>query len=124
MRPLERARFIRDRIIALDAERGRWAEDEGPRTRVVERPRSSARLWSPFNPLASWPTPVDSYEKAMALKERGPPLPWQLDLWIAGEGKVLSVEWDQERTKLISMRRGDWEQHLFDLLPAAEKPDM
>jgi hypothetical protein len=45
-----------------------------------------------------------------------------LDLWLNGEGKVLSAEWDGTQFKLISFKRGPWEADYFGLpSPAPSK---
>jgi hypothetical protein len=40
-------------------------------------------------------------------------LPYGLDIWVTGQGKVLNIEWsDAGAIELISFRPGDWEMEL------------
>lgn len=41
-------------------------------------------------------------------------LPYGLDIWMTGEGKVLNLEWDDAGAfELVSYRRGIWEDELL-----------
>jgi hypothetical protein len=115
MRRVDRARVIRDYILEKDNQYGSWETAAGYRTRVIRTDRWEASLNSPFNPFPhEAPTGLD-FQKAMILQNTKAPLPYLLDLWIPGIGKVLSMEWDDQELRLISMKRGDWESTLFGL---------
>ena len=68
-----------------------------------------------FNRLPSSPPPAPSYLHAVVLQQKAAPLPNVLDLWIRDQGKVLSVEWNDDEIRLISMKPGPWEVELFDV---------
>ena len=54
-----------------------------------------------------------SYLHALVRQQKAARLPNVLDLWVRGQRKVLSVEWDDDDIPLISMKPGPWEFELF-----------
>jgi len=43
-------------------------------------------------------------------------LPYGLDIWVSGGSKVFNIEWsDDGSVKLVSFKRGDWENELFEI---------
>lgn len=113
MRRLDRARLIRDAVLAHPREDWQWSEISGQRYLDLDRVTWKASLRSHFNaPLGPPPDPP-TYLHALALQRARQPLPNGLDLWINGRGKVLSVEWDDDKLRIISMKPGVWEAELF-----------
>ncbi len=115
MRRLDRARIVRDQILKLAAEHGAWEECGDVKSLAVRMNGWHASLHSPFNPITDALPEAASYLQAVILQQAPAPLPYQLDLWVAGTGKVLAVEWRDSELRIISMRRGAWEQELFGL---------
>ena len=45
-----------------------------------------------------------------------PNLPYGLDIWETGRGKVLNIEWTHDgRSELVGFKRGGWEQKVLAL---------
>jgi hypothetical protein len=115
---LSRAIAIRDHVLPLVRERG-----VPERFKVGDGFVSATRwkhavftfwLWTPnYTPTRG---PVD-YAVAVAVQDAAEAaLPYGLDVWHSGIGKVLSLEWDQgDRARLISMRPGSWESELLSV---------
>ncbi len=95
------------------------------RDAALEKFRAEGRFQNiqHFGPVCVWPDPIPSKAAIqMVLRtpfqkipERAPSAPqkgnlsYGLDIWTQG-GKVLNIEWDtQERTQIVSFKRGVWE---------------
>lgn len=111
----ERALKIHGRIVALDAEHGRWerpvANLPDVRVRVIDAEAGwEAWITTPFSgPQGDGPDPK-SYDAAVALERHlARQLPNTLDLWLNAGPKVLSVGFDGARMHVISMKPGPWE---------------
>ena len=77
---------------------------------------------TPFTPFERGPRTASNYQQAQILQNLKPPMPYMMDVWLVGAGKVLSIEWDGEDMNLISMKRGAWEAEQFGLPPWSPKP--
>ena len=116
---LTRAIAIRNHVLPLVRERGvqeRFKIGEGFVSAVQwKHAVFTFGLWTPND----MPTrgPVD-YALAVAVQDTvEAALPNGLDVWHAGDGKVLSMEWDQDgKARLISMRSGAWEAEALALV--------
>lgn len=117
MRRVDRAKAVRDHILKLPAERWVWKQWGSARSREIDGGEWKASYWTPFAPLETGPRPASTHLQALILQNLKPAMPYQMDLWLVGSGKVLSVEWDGDDIHLISMKRGDWETDLFGLPP-------
>lgn len=114
MKRVERAARVRDLILAIPRDQWEWRDVGGVRFLEIHRPAWSASLLTRF--AGQRPRPAaGTYQEALILAAVPPDLPNLLDVWVKPEGKVLSVEWDEDSVRLISMRRGDWEAELFGL---------
>lgn len=113
MRRIDRARLIRDAILAIPQAQWEWDTSSGERYLSLDRDTWHASLRTAFSgpppPMPDTPT----YLHALVLQQTPPRLPNVLDLWVRGQRKVLSVEWDGDDIRLISMRPGLWELELL-----------
>ena len=115
MQRKDRARIIRDAVMAEIEQHGKWAEGGGARYRNVETERWGAMLLTPFGTLHKKPE-ADTAAKALYLQSWSGPKPYQIDVWLTDGGKVISFEWSGDADlRIISMQRGAWEQELFGL---------
>lgn len=114
MRRVDRAKHVRD--VILEHPRAEWVwQGSDPRILTLKRDGWTASLLTPFNTFARMPE-AQNYLEAIVLARAPSPLPYQLDVWTSSDGKILSVEWDhKDNLRLISMKRGSWEQVLFGL---------
>ena len=113
MRRIDRARLIRDAILARPQEDWRWNIVSGERYLQLDCDRWHASLRTAFSGPLPPPPPAPTYLHALAFQRKARPLPNVLDLWVRGQRKVLSVEWDDDDLRLISMRPGPWEMERF-----------
>lgn len=120
MRRLERARLIRDSVLAYPREEWQWTDVSGEQYLDLHREGWSASLRSHFNAPPAPPPDLPSYLHAVALQRSRQPLPNGLDLWLSPGGKVLSVEWNHEELRIISMKPGAWESELFGVGQTAQ----
>ena len=82
-----------------------------------------AMLMTAFTNARLMPEPR-THEEAVLLQRRKAPSSNRLDLWVDGVGKVLSADWrGDEPPRVISMKRGVWEQEIFGLPPALAGQD-
>lgn len=116
MRRIERAKLIRDVVLAYSHDQWTWIIVSGARFRELRQPEWFASLSTPFTPLPYDPN-AKTFERAVLLQRIKPPLDYLLDVWTVDAGKVLSLVWNDDETILRSMRRGDWEANLFGLPP-------
>lgn len=114
MTRLERARIIRDKILAFPRDQWTWEEVGPHRFLTLKTPEWNASLITAFSNFHSTPE-ATTFQKALILQATPAPLPNVLDVWLPSRGKVLSVEWDNDDIRLISMQRGAWESELFGL---------
>jgi hypothetical protein len=115
---LERAIEIRDHVLPLIRAGGRVQSRGGLRWTKWSPPGFNCVLITPFTPLPAGSRP-SSYERAIAQHLGSKGMPWRLDIWSRGTGKVLSLQWDDEQADLISMKSGLWEAKLLALKVAA-----
>ena len=116
MRRIERARIVRDAVLAVPRDQWNWEELGGERHLEVRTPTWHASVRTQFSSDLGYPKST-TYLQAQILQHAAKPLPNVLDVWLPGKGKVLSVEYDLDEIRLISMKRGDWEADLFGLPP-------
>lgn len=71
-------------------------------------------LRTPFQKL---PRISDRMRYMAALLDADPDnLPYGLDIWVEGRGKVLNIEWDLDSTvAFVCFHRGEWEARLIAL---------
>lgn len=116
MKRLDRARIIRDELLAL-TERWQLSELAGSKMVSLDWRCVSALLWK-----APFESELDDHicHRKLAKRIKAPP-PYMLDVWVHGT-RVLSVSWnDCDELKLLRMVRGEWETDLFQLPPPAGK---
>ena len=113
MRRVERARLIRDAILAHPREEWRWTTVSGERHLQLDCDRWQACLRTAFSGPHAPPPPAPTYLHALVFQQTAARLPNLLDLWVSGQRKVLSLEWDGDDLRLISMKPGPWEFELF-----------
>lgn len=116
MRRIDRARIVRDAILEVPRDEWKWKEIGDQRFLEVFTPDWHASLSTEFSGGSRLPE-AQTMQQALILQRAAKPLPNVLDLWVTGKGKVLSVEYDADEIRLISMKRGDWEADLFGLPP-------
>lgn len=121
MKRLDRALKIRDLIKSSKSAERYWDDQTGMRSLKIKTSDWVASLHTPFNPLPNDDVAAPSYLHALVRAQAKKPLDNLLDLSIPGFGKVLSLEWSDEESNLISMKRGDWEATLFGLPPYEKK---
>jgi hypothetical protein len=114
MKPLERARFIRDVILAVPRDKWAWREFGSHRFLTLTTSEWEATLMTAFGTLRTRPE-ATTYQQAAILQAAPADLPNVLELYSPGRGKLLSFEYDDDQIRLISMRRGSWESELFGL---------
>ncbi|WP_395015121.1 hypothetical protein [Dongia sp.] len=111
---LAQAVTIRDHVLHLVRKEGKWSEVSGIKVREWERNGFRAFLNTVFNPMPASAPPISTPEEAILYQRASRPQPNQLSVWMGG--KVLSVEWADDSTpRIISFRRGEWEQKLLDM---------
>jgi hypothetical protein len=99
---------IRDRIFKLMEGGSEW---QFGRVRTWQQDDLAAALFSPFNPAPDVGANPPSYEHAVLKQRSEQPMPYQLSVW--SDGKVLLLEWDANgAARVISFKRGKWEQRL------------
>jgi hypothetical protein len=115
----QQAVAIRDHAVLLLRARGALVRDTAGSLMLWEPPGWILTMRTPFS---GWDdgrnTPAPSFAHAaahQAAMQARPVLPYSLDIWRAGLGKVLSVEWDDARLNVISFKRGPWEAELLAL---------
>lgn len=118
MKRLERARIIRDKVLAHPREEWRWTTVPGVRFLELDGDGWNASVSTAFNGPKTSLRSAPSYLHARELQQKAAPLPNVLDLWIPGQGKVLAIEWDDDAINLISMQPGPWEVELFGIAGA------
>lgn len=114
MTQLERARIIRDKVLSFPRDQWTWEGAGSDRHLSLRTAEWNASLTTVFNDCRTKPE-ATTYLQALVLQSTPAALPNVLDLWLIAQGKVLSVEWDNDTTQVISMRRGPWESELFGL---------
>jgi hypothetical protein len=118
-RRLEAAIAIRDHILKLLESEGRWTSCTGIKIWCWARDGFDAFLNTPFNPAPHAKPDVRryaSYTRAIIAQRAKHPMPYELNLWHGR--KVLSIEWQVTgEVRLISFRRGSWEQALLKIVP-------
>jgi hypothetical protein len=73
-------------------------------------------------PFMRLPEPPDWFKYGRALAGRPAMLPYGLNIWADGGGKVLFLEWDDKGpVNLVSFRRGEWEAALLSLTQVADR---
>lgn len=115
MKRLDRARHVRDAILNVPRDQWEWVNIGGHRYLTLKTANWRASLATPFGGQLSTLPEATTYQQALILQAARAPLPNLLDVWLVSGGKVLSVEWDGDLLRLISMRRGPWEADLFGL---------
>jgi hypothetical protein len=102
---------IRDRIFKLMENGSEWRSVGVGWVRTWQQDDLAAALFSPFNPAPDVGANPPSYEHAVLKQRSEQPMPYQLSVW--SDGKVLLLEWDANgATRVISFKRGKWEQRL------------
>ena len=114
MTRLERAKIIHERVLSHPESDWSWLEAGAHRLKCLRTSDWMATIITPFSGIKFLSTPR-AYREAVLLKHRAKLLPYVLDVALLTTGKVLSLEWDENQARLISMRRGSWEQEFFDL---------
>lgn len=121
MKRLDRARQVRDTILNVPREQWKWEKLGEVRYLTLRTADWNASLATPFGGQLNTLPPATTFQQALILQSARAPLPNVLDVWLTGGPKVLSVEWDADELRLISMRRGPWESDLFGLPDYLEK---
>lgn len=116
LRRLERAIAVRDQVLAADAAHGRWVvlnlgDGRTARLREVDAGAGwSATITTRFSGVAQPVSEFRDYESAAlfqvsALRDAD----LEVDVWVAGVGKVLSVARIGDEEKVVGMIPGPWE---------------
>ena len=111
---LQRAKAVRDRIVELAAERGKWrripiGENVEARSLEVKLDWGKALISSRFSGLPTTVT-ASTYDDALNIQRLGQPgFDLMVDLFHDDIGKVLSISTINGDDKLIGMNPGPWE---------------
>ena len=109
-----RAVELRDLALTVIRERGEWRDLGGARMLGFTTAGLTLLHRTPFQTFPNRPPMPDKAKYMTALERKAPPdLPYGLDVWSGG--KVLNVEWDDERAYVISYTPGQWEAELEKL---------
>jgi hypothetical protein len=107
---LERAKAIGDYILSLPESIWKPANMGDIDASVIVQPG-----WSAVQ-TAKFPEGSPEWKEGSAVEEEGSAndfaFSFILDVWVAGRGKVLSLDYGLEE-RLISMRSGSWEKEIF-----------
>ena len=108
-----RALAIRDHVLPIVRTHGQLEdlEDKDSTLRLIVLWRDPWRFthWTPFNALAATEASSPGYRHALERQRVRLELPYDLDIWHAGE-KVLGMLWvDDVRFEVASFVRGGWE---------------
>lgn len=116
MTRMERAHRIKDRVLELAAQSPHYEYTNSGRALVVDGDGWEARIHMIFNlpPGRPWsPRPVE----LLPGYTLSPCLPNRMSIWLNPGPKVFTVEWLDEKFRLVTFRRGDWEEDCFGLPP-------
>lgn len=112
MTRLDRARLIRDAVLGAANEHGRYVDRGCYRVLEVYGSGWFARYHSPFNPAPGYRHGLYS---APPTSTRA--FAYGVSVWLQPGPKVLKLVWQQDVERIVSMRRGEWEEELFGLPP-------
>ena len=107
---------LRDHVMRLMEGNSKVVTLGQAKVHTWKRGRFQATLNTPFNPPHEREATAPGYVHTIARQGAPKPMPYELSLW-AGS-KVLLMEWEQGgEVRIVSFKRGDWEQRLLALQP-------
>jgi hypothetical protein len=107
---------LRDHVIKLMEGNSKLVTLGLLKVQTWKRGRFHATLTTPFNPLHEREAVAPGYVHTIARQGAPKPMPYELSLW-AGS-KVLLMEWEQGgEVRIVTFKRGDWEERLLALHP-------
>lgn len=112
----QRAHEIRDAALEWLKYQGTFADVESmKRCRQYKDEDISILLRTPFQGKPFKITEEQKYQAALANIEVKENLPYGLDIWLTGDGKVFNFEWDYNNGdfKMTRFKRGKWEGQLL-----------
>jgi len=107
----------RDYVLPILREKGEWQSVSGMASKVLILKENDfwITLMTPFNKLPQTPQ-INTFQEAALFQNAPAPLPYLMDIFdmLGKSKKVLSMEWDEDsgEARLISFRRGEWEDRL------------
>ena len=107
---------LRDHVIKLMEGNSKLVTLGLLKVQTWKRGRFHATLTTPFNPLHEREATAPGYVQVIARQRAPKPMSYELSLW-AGS-KVLLMEWEQGgEVRIVTFKRGDWEERLLALHP-------
>lgn len=90
------------------------------RDAVLEWLRGRPPRFSTFGPIRVLDATVGrfdiSYRTPFSGRFPSPSLAYGLDIWLADAGKVMNLEWNDDRIEVVGFRGGEWEGELLACL--------
>ena len=111
----ERARTIRDHLLPLIRESGKFEmQRDAVRLTLLELPPWLFRYWTPFNELPSDEAASPGYRHAIERQRAQSAMPYGLEVW--RDKKLLCVLWGDDGALAVEeFVRGPWEDEVLAL---------
>ena len=107
---------LRDHVMRLMEGNSKVVTLGQAKVHTWKRGRFHATVNTPVNPLHKREAAGPGFVHAIARQGAPKPMPYELSLW-AGS-KVLLMDWEQGgEVRIVTFKRGDWEQRLLALEP-------
>jgi hypothetical protein len=112
---MQRAIELRDAALNLVRAHGRWESAKNISGKYLFAEIDGLRILH-TTPFTRLPEPPEAIKYMAALSGRPMNLPYSLDVWAPGSGKVFFIKWDgKAQFNLVNFRRGGWEDVLLSL---------